>query len=230
MIRSSHGAPTRCSGMGWPAGWRSICWLGSRTAEIRAALPTSRSLDRLVVAGAVFGLSWRSASACTPPMDHALGEMGDGRNRSVHLRRSLGDDEPTSCGDHSSGLTSAAVESDGDREWLGRVAGLMLVVAVGWLALMGLVFLGSRMRSRGVSEAAGFAGPDRRRFWLGDRAARKIQPDPHHRGQEEAPDGFADQHGCGIDDFSSCLRDRRCHRHVRLDRSALVRPVVYRVL
>lgn len=41
------------------------------------------------------------------------------------------------------GLTSALDAGDGDREWLGRVAGWMLVVAVGWLALMALVFLGS---------------------------------------------------------------------------------------
>ena len=41
------------------------------------------------------------------------------------------------------GLTSALEGSDNDREWLGRVAGWMLVVAVGWLALMALVFLGS---------------------------------------------------------------------------------------
>ena len=41
------------------------------------------------------------------------------------------------------GLTSALEGADSDREWLGRVAGWMLVVAVGWLALMALVFLGS---------------------------------------------------------------------------------------
>jgi Patatin-like phospholipase len=41
------------------------------------------------------------------------------------------------------GLTSGVNGSDSDREWLGRVAGWMLVVAVGWLALMTLVFLGS---------------------------------------------------------------------------------------
>jgi hypothetical protein len=41
------------------------------------------------------------------------------------------------------GLASGLKNSDGDREWLGRVAGWMLVVAVGWLVLMALVFLGS---------------------------------------------------------------------------------------
>jgi hypothetical protein len=41
------------------------------------------------------------------------------------------------------GLTSGLKDADSDREWLGRVAGWMLVVAVGWLALMALVFLGS---------------------------------------------------------------------------------------
>ena len=41
------------------------------------------------------------------------------------------------------GLTSALEGADSDREWLGRVAGWMLVVAVGWLGLMALVFLGS---------------------------------------------------------------------------------------
>jgi hypothetical protein len=41
------------------------------------------------------------------------------------------------------GLTSGLKDSDSDREWLGRVAGWMLVVAVGWLVLMALVFLGS---------------------------------------------------------------------------------------
>lgn len=41
------------------------------------------------------------------------------------------------------GLTSGVDGSDSDREWLGRVAGWMLVAAVGWLALMTLVFLGS---------------------------------------------------------------------------------------
>src|SRR5262245_879758 len=41
------------------------------------------------------------------------------------------------------GLTSGLDGGEGDREWLGRVAGWMLVVAVGWLVLMALVFLGS---------------------------------------------------------------------------------------
>ena len=42
------------------------------------------------------------------------------------------------------GLTSALEGSDGDREWLGRAAGWMLVVAVGWFALIALVYLGAQ--------------------------------------------------------------------------------------
>ncbi len=43
------------------------------------------------------------------------------------------------------GLTSALPDSDADREWLGRAAGWALVLALGWLVLMFLVFLGGRL-------------------------------------------------------------------------------------
>jgi hypothetical protein len=43
------------------------------------------------------------------------------------------------------GLTSALPDSDTDREWLGRAAGWVLVIALAWLALMFLVFLGGRL-------------------------------------------------------------------------------------
>ncbi len=43
------------------------------------------------------------------------------------------------------GLTSYQDGSDGDREWLGRAAGWLLVTAIAWLVLMFLVFVGSEI-------------------------------------------------------------------------------------
>lgn len=41
------------------------------------------------------------------------------------------------------GLTSFETDSDSDREWLARVAGLFIMVALGWLVVMVLAFIGS---------------------------------------------------------------------------------------
>jgi hypothetical protein len=43
------------------------------------------------------------------------------------------------------GLTSYQDGSDGDREWLGRAAGWLLVTAIAWVVLMFLVFVGSEI-------------------------------------------------------------------------------------
>ena len=185
-----------------------VSWFAGK-AKYEGFSDFRRSLIGWIAAGAVFGILMAVgvmfAHHCSPPGR----EVGNRRARAVHLRRAVGDDEPAGRGDRP----RRAHQRAGRRRQRPRMARPRRRLDAGRRRRMawadGARVPRLRLGRGAVSTAAVLAGADQRRLRSGDRTAREVQPDPHHRRQEQAADRLPDQHGLCADHFGGHFRHRR---------------------